>query len=66
MHLKNAKTVEHQVVAHPKFTTRQDETLVQAYAEIQGQFWENVAIRLDELCGKRFSAEACAKRYHCI
>lgn len=66
MHLKNTKTVERQVVAHPKFTGPQDEGLVRAYAEIQGQFWEEVAIRLDELCGVRFSAEACAKRYHQI
>ncbi|KAI9811842.1 MAG: hypothetical protein M1827_005193 [Pycnora praestabilis] len=50
----------------PPFGAKNDELLVKAYRAIQEETWDLVSDRMVEMGGKRFSAEACARRYQAI
>ena len=52
--------------ASERFGERDDELLVEAFAEVQGGFWESVARILEEKSGKKYGAVACAKRYQVL
>jgi hypothetical protein len=48
------------------FSERHDEMLVEAFAEVQGGFWESVSRRLEEKSGKKYSPFACAQRFRVL
>jgi hypothetical protein len=66
MHMKNEKKARPKHMPLPKLSESSQVNLVEAYEEIQANFWEHVADSMRIRTGRDFSADDCARLFQTI
>jgi hypothetical protein len=66
MHIKNEKKSRSKNMPLPPLSEPNQVMLVEAYEEVQANFWEHVADSMRIRAGRKFSAEDCARLFKSI